>query len=97
MSRQAIVYGINRILDEWDPIGVNHFQGKTGNEYISYVPLVVRNYVADRSTYASLDTLQVNLIDNGSQEMIGATTRAAEAVDEFLASYSRAELKSLFP
>ena len=95
--RKAIVDAINRILDEWDPIGVNHFQGRTGDEYISYVPLVVRNYVADVPTYASLDKLQVNLIDNGSQEMIDATSRAAVAVDEFLAGYSRAELKNLFP
>lgn len=97
MDRQLIINHINGILDEWDPLGANHFQGMRGDEYIRYVPRVVQKYLAGMPTYESLYALQEELIDNVSQEMIDDTRRAANAIDQFLSSYAKGELDKLFP
>jgi hypothetical protein len=97
MNRQLIVSRINEVLDEWDPLGTNHFQGMRGDEYVRYVPRVVQKYLAGTPTYDSLYELQEELIDNASQEMIEDTRRAAHAIDQFLSSCEKRDLYQLFP
>ncbi|HMC96905.1 MAG TPA: hypothetical protein VKG92_04590 [Flavobacteriales bacterium] len=96
MDKKVITERVNDILDEWDPIGANHFQGMRGNEYIMYVPRVIGNYLSGIPTYESLDALQVELIDNSSQEMMVATRHAAHAIDTLLKSCDMAELRRLY-
>ncbi len=51
MDKKVITEQVNDILDEWDPIGANHFQGMRGNEYIMHVPRVIGNYLSAIPTY----------------------------------------------
>ncbi len=95
MDKQVITERVNEILDEWDPIGANYFQGIRGNEYLMYVPRVIGNFLAGIPTFESLDALQVELIDNSSQEMIVATRHAAHAIDTLLKGCDKAELQRL--
>lgn len=89
--------GVNDILDDWDPIGVNHFQDMRVNEYISYVPRIIRNFLSNLPTYGSLNALQIELIDNSSEEMKSATHQAAREIDALLEGCGIVQLKELFP
>jgi len=93
MDRQVIWERVNDILDDWDPIGVNHFHDTRGNEYISYVPRIIRNYLSGIPTYKSLDALQVELIDNSSDEMTSATHQAASEIDVLLGDCEKVQLQ----
>ncbi|MBK9175856.1 MAG: hypothetical protein IPM46_05850 [Flavobacteriales bacterium] len=96
MTKEVADASIERILDEWDPIGVNYFKGRPMKEYVSYVPRVVRAYVAGNSLFTTLDAINVELMDNSSEEMTAATQRAADDLEVFLNSIGQIGLRRLY-
>lgn len=69
MQREEKFESLERILEEWDPLGVlqdirppSSVKGSIG-EYTRYIEEIIRIYVSKKSLYDYLVQLQTNLWD----------------------------------
>jgi hypothetical protein len=100
-NEEFIFIEIEKILDEWDPIGIlqginsiNYNNGLVG-EYSKYVLPLIQTYVNNQSLYDYLIKLQSNLWIFPDDEMQNEIKSISEKIDNFLSQYNIDELKKI--
>jgi hypothetical protein len=75
MDREDIFLGIEKILDDWDPLGIlNEYKpiaytkGVIG-EYSKYIKPTIEAHLANQSFSSFLTKLHIQLRDNPNEEM----------------------------
>ena len=105
MDQELIIQGLDRLLDDWDPIGIlQRFKPfkldrkKTSGEYSKYVPLIINTYLANQSIYTCLANLHeyllgININGEDWEEARTATIETSNRIQSFLSEYTREELE----
>lgn len=76
---------LSRILDEWDPIGINNpNENIFFNEYDMYIDEIVRCSYSKEAVYQYLINLYESLSDKPSEEGVLVTKNTAEKIVELL-------------
>ena len=93
MKKQEIYREVEKLLDEWDPIGIlqevkpiNYVEGAIG-EYSKYIEPIIEIYLSNQSIYDYLIKLQTELLDYPSESMKGEIKIVSERITKFLSNY----------
>lgn len=99
MKNNEINKQIERILDEWDPIGILqdikpiNYEDDSIGEYGNYVLPIIQVFIENRSVYDYLITLHTNLRDDPNEYIKEEIKLVAERIVNFLSQYDVAEIK----
>jgi hypothetical protein len=93
MRKQELYIEIEKLLDEWDPIGIlqeikpnNYAEGVIG-EYSNYVEPIIEIYLSNQPIYEYLVSLQTKLWDAPNEIMKKETKIISEKIIQFLSQY----------
>lgn len=90
MKKEEIVQNIEKILDEWDPIGILQdikpitYPKDSIGEYSQYIKPILKIYLANQSIYDFLVKLQTDLFDYPNNEMKQEIKLVSERIINFL-------------
>ena len=100
MNKEEIADGIERILHEWDPIGILqgigeiiHHQGSKG-EYSKYIKPIVETYLSKNSMYDFLVNLHTDLRDYPNAEMKNEIRLVSDKIVIFLSQSNLVDLQN---
>jgi len=93
MENVEIQQGIEKILDEWDPIGIlqhvgmiTYSKGVIG-EYNSYIKPILHTFLNKKSMYDYLVKLHANLRDEPNEYVKKEIVLIAERIVSFLSQF----------
>ena len=93
MKNKEIYKGIERILDEWDPIGIlqdvqliNYSEDAIG-EYNNYVKTIINVFLSNKSMYDYLIALHSDLRDDPNDIMKEEIKLVANRIVHLLSKY----------
>lgn len=98
MQRKPVLTEVDKLLDEWDPLGVLQqfkpidYSIDALGEYSNYVVPVIQTYLANRSVEDYLIQLQTDLRDYPNKEMKVEIKIVAEKLIALLAKYPKSDL-----
>jgi hypothetical protein len=102
MNKDEIVLEIEKVLDEWDPIGVLqgykpiiYRKGIIG-EYTKYAEHIIEVYLSHQPIYDYLINLQTNLRGYPNEDMKEEIKLVAERINLFLSRCTIEDIRSVF-
>lgn len=101
MQRKSIIIEIDKLLDEWDPLGVLQqfkpidYTIDAFGEYSSYVLPVIQTYLANQSVEDYLIQLHTDFRDYPNEEVEAEIKVVAEKMITLLSKYHKSELVEL--
>ena len=92
---------IEKILDEWDPIGIlqhvkpiiYHDDNRSIGEYSKYVKPIIRIFLENKSVYEYLIILHTDLRDDPNEQIMDEIKLVAERIEAVLSSCDLNEIK----
>lgn len=101
MKQKAIFKELEKILDNWDPIGIlqnvkpiNYVEDTIG-EYTMYISSIIEVYLSNQSVYDYLIKLQTDLVDNPGELMKEKIKIVAEKIVKLLSQYKKEDLQEI--
>jgi len=99
MKSNEINKQIERILDEWDPIGALQdikpiiYEDDSISEYSNYVLPIIQNFIENKSVYDYLIKLHTNLRDEPNEYIKEEIKLVAKRIVNLLSQYDVKEIK----
>ena len=99
MINKEILLGIEKILDNWDPIGVLQnvkpigYETRAFGEYSKYIHPLLNTYLSNASIYDFLIKLQSDLMDEPNEEIEEEIRSVSRQIMDYLSKYRLTEIE----
>lgn len=98
MEAESILLGIEKILDDWDPLGVlqdvkpiSYMEGLQG-EYTKYVEPIIEKYISNGNLKLFLIDLHTQLWQPPNEEMMSEINETTKKLNTYLSSQKRGDI-----
>jgi hypothetical protein len=99
MDKEDIFIGIEKILDDWDPLGIleeykpiSYKKGVIG-EYSKYIKPIINVHLANQSLHDFLTNLYMHLLDNPNEQVKKEIELTSKKLIDLFAKTNQAKLR----